>query len=739
MRVAFAWAVMLVMLASALPLATASHEPYRVDVVLAIDDSDTLTLRQTIGYDASSPVNWNLLVPSGYTFVSAVDDEGRALSASADGSDLQVRTTATGAAREFTLTFTSPATQSGAYRVGRAGLVALSDSPTSATHLLPDGWTLVASRELYNKERGPAATLASDGVYRGEGPFNVAYVFLPPGLDDPGPDRRAVGEAVLREAVANVTASGGTLALTVSYDTDVYGADWHLAIPAGHTATRVATQVGDVAFTSEAGQLSTTLPYPTGHSLGGRPFTVYYDLPAPQSHGGAYLKQPLGVAAADGDFVSLAVGLAPDLQLTGTLVNGAIARGPLSWSATEPIAVTLGLVADPGADEVEFQLANLTFRAPAAREAVARQIATKAVEILPAATAYVGLDALDQSFYVAWTDADVFDWESGFYSSGFDTISIRASELDDAAGGDSHAVASAVSTLVHEIAHGLVEHRLPAFPGGFSFLDEGLARLAEAHVERALGDDALFACKGTIRQSCTRQSSRPDGGDVQAFYEQGQDFQVDWDADAVSESQRGFLYDYSGFVFNAYEQRSGTPALQDVLARLDATRPTAADAPAAILGALQAQAPDLPLSAILYPGRTIVALPEDDFEACLADLVAPPFPFDDEGSRPSDGCGDIDMRGGTGDAPPPPPDGSAPPAPPTAQADDELPPPPSGGGTSNVGGASQTGAGSGASGAASDDGAESSSSISPIDVPGPGLLALLAAMALVAFGRRPRR
>src|SRR5207245_1285217 len=104
----------------------------------------------------------------------------------------------------------------------------------------------------------------------------------------------------------------------------------------------------------------------------------------------------------------------------------------------------------------------------------------------------------------------VFQWEEGLYH-GHEAISIRASDLSS----DPQNI-TAVRTLVHEATHALVDRARQGRPLDNSFLNEGLARLAETHVELQHPEAVVRCAAG----GCTRDSSRIDAGELQRFHQE---------------------------------------------------------------------------------------------------------------------------------------------------------------------------------------------------------------------------
>jgi hypothetical protein len=166
-----------------------------------------------------------------------------------------------------------------------------------------------------------------------------------------------------------------------------------------------------------------------------------------------------------------------------------------------------------------------------------------------------------------------------------------------------------------------------------SFLAEGLARLAETHVELAHTDEVITCERSGTERRCQRDSSRVDAAALQAAYVAGGAFDAGWNATTAREADRGFLYDRSGFILFHYERTAPAGALARVLAALAKTPlpDDAAERAEAVVGALLHEAPAMDREALLAPGLADATLPLEPFAAKLGDLVAPPFP------RPSGG------------------------------------------------------------------------------------------------------
>lgn len=646
MRAAGALLVLLLVL-PLVPTAPAASAIYRVDATLTVVDEQTVHEVESITYDATYySRTWKRFIPDGGRFVTARDNAGT-LVASVNGDEVVVTTRGSGTSYTFTILYEKAPTADGPFaRVG-ASIAAAESSPTSVRLALPAGWSQVGWRASDGVAR------EADGVMRDTGPMLADFLLVAPGVTDAGPDARVSGDTVLREATADISLAGARLDVTQVYDTDVYSRSWRVLVPDEATVRAVTTPFGLVPHTVSGDEVVFQTPYPAGFHLGARPFTVSFDLPAPASHAGAFRRVNLSVPSSEGDPVKLQVRLADGLVATGTVLSGARETAPLVYESDGPMAIGISLLPPVPATDVRFTEGPFVVQAPAAREAAARAVARNASELLPRATAFLSPDTT-RPFYVAFTDAPVFNWEEGFYSPGLNTIAIRASELDEAADGKPHF--RPVSTLVHEAAHGFVDRRLPDGPRELSFFDEGLARLSEVVVEDAYPDEVMECQRVGLRQECERHSSRPESGAVRTFHRAGSAFPLAWEADAVAnDDERGFLYDYSGMMFHAYERRTAPGALQQALDILAAKRfdgDATIDAEI-IVAALLDRAPGLTRDALLYPGRSLASLTEDSFYACMRPLVAPAYPFESAATAPRpSSCGDLDVR--AGEAPPTP-------------------------------------------------------------------------------------
>lgn len=616
----------LALLVVPLPAARAA-ETYSVDATLELVDATRAVERHLFTYGGPGRVTWTLLVPDGATFVRAYD-ASTTLSATASGSRLTVESRRS----PFTVEFERSTTAEGPFTRVSAGVASAPDSPTSVRVALPQGWSLVGQRT------SDGAQVDADGMLRATGPQTAVFLLLPPGVADAGPDPRVRGEPALRDAVVDVAASGASMTLTVVYDTDVYSPEWTITLPGNATLRGVSTPWGDVAASGATGAVRFSLPYPAGYGLGGRPFTMTMDLAAPVTHGGAFRKVEASVPAAEEDRVTVRFRVAEGLLATGVHATDGAQVDGLDVSGAGPVAATLSFLPPASAGGARFTQHPWVVDVPSELEPVARATAAKAASMLGDVAGFAGGGNVTRPFYVAYTDAPVFDWEEGFYSPGLNTISIRASELRNVTDGQAHL--KPVQVLVHETTHGLLDRLVDGGPADLSFFQEGLARLAETKVEMRMSDE-VFECTRTLgRESCVRHSSRPDPEKALAFLQSGQAFDPTWSASTTPTDQRGFLYDWSGMAFHHFERASPQGALQAALSDLSAAPGPDEPGLAAVrlVDALLLQSPNLARASLLRPGHQHAALPLDQFRACMGPLVAPGFKFDPAPTPPPGGC-----------------------------------------------------------------------------------------------------
>ncbi|HWH09201.1 MAG TPA: hypothetical protein VNX21_08375, partial [Candidatus Thermoplasmatota archaeon] len=615
----------LALLALPLPLA-AAQTTYAVDATLELVDAGKAVERHVFTYGGGRQT-WRLVIPEGASFVRAYDAVST-LQATPNGDDLSVESRRS----PFTVEYARVPFDDAPFTRVSTQVASAPASPTSVRLALPDGWSLVGQRA------SQGAAVDAQGVLRATGPQSAEFLLLPPGVEDAGPDPRVRGEPALREAVVDVAPAGASMAMTVVYDTDVYSRDWTLTLPDGATLRGVSTPWGEVAAEGATGTVRFTLPYPAGYGLGARPFTLTMDLAAPQPHGGAFRKVQASVPAAAEDVVRVEFRVAEGLVATGVHASeGATVEG-LRASGDGPLAATLSFLPPTPAGSVRFEQHPWVVETPAALEAVARATAAAAASMLGEAAGFAGGGNVTRPFYVAYTDAPVFDWEEGFYSPGLNTISIRASELRNVTDGKAHL--KPVQVLVHETTHGLLDRLVAGGPADLSFFQEGLARLAETKVEMRMSDEVFDCTRTGGRQSCVRHSSRPDPEKALAFAQSGASIDPAWKASQTPADQRGFLYDVSGMAMHRYERASPAGALEAALADL-AAAPGPDDpglAAVRLVDALLLQSPNLSREALLRPGHEAASLPLEEFRACMGPLVAPGFPFDDPPRMPAAGC-----------------------------------------------------------------------------------------------------
>jgi hypothetical protein len=596
---------------------------------------------------------WTVTIPPGATFREARDASG-ALSGTVSAGKVTVPTRGQGVASyTFTVVFDLKPRAEGPFLSFNATVPGDVDSPTSVKLVLPPDWSL----EGWFGWSGSSPD--ASGVFRRTGGQVVEFLVLAPDAPRPAPARPVVGHGVLREGVASLTATGGRLNLTVTYDTDVYGASWQLPLPEGASLVAASTPYGPMPATVAGGMVSFQTPYKARHHLGARAFSLEFALPAPDSFGGPYRGANLSIAAVEGDNVTLRVALDPALTRVGETVGGGARVGALRYEGDGPLRARVAFLPPVPADSVRFTAGAYVVQAPRALEAAARATAANASDLLPSALGFLGGADVERPFFVAYTDADVFAWEEGFYTHGLDAISIRASELRDAPqDGKAHLVP--VATLVHETAHGLLDRAFLDSPDDLSFLHEGVSRLAETHVERHFPNEVVACATSDTptgsRTSCQRQSARPEPDRAQSFLasvSNGASFDVAWGADTASADARGFLYDWSGLVFHAYERAAGPDALRFAVAEMAAAGFT--DDPdkdaETVVSILLSWAPGLTSEQLMYPGAQVSKLGAGQFRACMGDLLPPYYPFEAKENAPATGCGWPTV--GTRDAPAP--------------------------------------------------------------------------------------
>ncbi|HET6405598.1 MAG TPA: hypothetical protein VFH78_13225, partial [Candidatus Thermoplasmatota archaeon] len=615
-------AVPLILLLAILPLPTAQASSWSVDAKVAVTSATSADYTWEIGL--TTPTRLRLPMPDNATFVEARDVDGRKLDASATASEVTV----TSGSKPFVLRFLLEAQRDGPFSIFPAQVASGSDSPVKVRITLPPGWSLAGYRD--SDGRAPDAA----GVFDGIGPAYVQYLALEPGYVDEGPAPGVAGRVVRREGVADIAATSATWSLVTTYDTDVYSRSWEVHVPTGATVTAATSAFGPLQTSRDGDVLRVTTPFPVGFGLGARTFTVNMTLPPPNPHGGTFREVNLSVRAADDDDVRIRARLASDLRYAGARVAGGAELAPLEYAGIGPVTVGVAFLPPAAPGHVQFEEGMFVVDAPAALESAARATARHASALLPQVASFVWDERDQRPFFVAYTEADVFGWEEGFYSNGLNTITIRASTLDKARDGRAHL--APVGVLVHEATHGLIDRRLPEVPHELSFLHEGLARLAETRLELTFPASEVITCDGT---ACTRHSARPSAQELRTFHEASRLFDVSWHASAASDGERGFLYDYSGLVLHTFETRAPAGALANALAHVNAT--TWTDDPArdaeTLLGIFLRSTPGTSAPAFLYPGREAVELSDAQFRYCLRGLVAPPYPWEDE-RQPPGGC-----------------------------------------------------------------------------------------------------
>lgn len=644
-----------------------------MDARVAVQEDGRAVFTWTI----SGLTNTNLQLPrpDGAVLIDARDLDGRALTSRNVTKEGEAWVEVGIRSAPATVRFDLTATVDGPFRIFPAQVAANANSPVSVGLTLPAGWSLVGYRE--NDDAIPDAS----GTFRLTGPSYVQYLVTDASHLDPGPDARVVGNAVRREGFANLTPAGGTWTLATTYDTDVYGREWDIFVPEGGRVLRASTPFGPLETTPTADGVKVRTPYPVGFGLGGRPFTVEMELPAPDAHGGAFLLTNLSVRAAEDDVVIVDARVQPGVQLAGARIAGGAETTPLRYVGAGPLSVSLAFLPPAAPGHVQFAEGSFVVDAPTSLASAARATAANATQLLPRVAGFAHDPSDTRPFFVAYsTDERLFGWEEGFYSNGLNTISIRASTLANATDGAPHLVP--VSVLLHEATHGLLDRQLPDAPHNLSFLHEGLARLAETRAEAYFPGEIVTCTRDADAERCDRHSARPDAETLHARFRAQQRFDAAWGANEVDDGQRSVLYDYSGYVFHAYTLRAPSGALTNALAHIARTPfpgPDATDA-RAVVDILLANAPGTTQSALLEPGGEAAALGIDEFRFCLGTLAAPGYPWEVTSTRaPPGGCPASGYGASDADLPPPPtpaPTMSAPTDPMTSAPTRVLPKPP---------------------------------------------------------------
>lgn len=598
-----------------------------------------LTLRE--GAKHYSP--WTILMPDDMAFVEATDARG-GLATRIESDKVVVSTRGSGPSYTFRVVFEGAIERGAAHARLVVDAAAPPDAATSARAILPDGWRLVGWR---SSEGAPDTT----GIVRGTGPLRVEYIAIPDSIDDPGPDPRVSGEAALREGLARIGNDGVVVTTRHTYDTDVMSPSWSLPLPEGATLVDVTSPWGRVPARVEDGDIRVDAPYPHAFHLGARSVDITWRLPSPEALGGTFRKTFLSVPAASVDQVTLDVELDDTLTLVGASSGKAARTGELSFVATGPLSASVTFLPPQGVDEARFDVGAFVVSAPRRVEAEARAAAEDAARLLPGAAGFLGAARLDRPFFVAYTDAAVFDWEAGFYTEGTDAIAIRASQLDAIASGEDKPL-RAISTLLHETAHGLLDRLMPNGDARLSLLEEGLARLVETRAELTL-EEQVITCETNGRErSCIRSSARPSAADIEKAYATPGSFDPAWSTKSVASEARGYHYDFSGLVFHHYERRAPPGALAAALADAAADRTATTDAER-LVATLLAHAPALTRADLLSPGAHLRG---DALRACMGPLLAPPMPWEPAPGAPRD-CRGLDPARGNatveGPAPPP--------------------------------------------------------------------------------------
>lgn len=705
-----------------------AQSSWSVDGLLVVDSAEKATLVVTISGLTNTRLTYS--IPEGATFLEARDTADDPVTATVSGDDVEVQIRSRPVRLRYDL---APEDEAPLTHYSIAPLGAGTSSPTTMRIQLGTGWTYLGAAD--RTAPSPVLPTASGTFSRTGGGF-FDYIVARPGLEVPPADPTVGGSIVKRLANASVTTAGTHVRLEQIYDTDVYSRDWQMPLPENATNIEVYSPMGAIEPTIDAGGMRIRAPYPTGYHLGARGFTIEYDLPPPEAHGGSFQRANISIRAQDDDEVWLNVTYAPGLIPTGALTAGAEEPAPGLYHARGPLFVGAAFLPPATAARARFTEGFFVVDAPASMEAAARATARNASELLPGAASFAITGPIERPFFVTFTEADIFPWEAGFYSNGLNTISIRASALQNASDGKAHL--EPVGILVHEATHGLIDRLMPEGPRGVALLHEGLARLAETRVEAAFADQ-IFQCTQTARgQSCERESARPDAQEVRDYLRSGVTFPEGWTTSTASENERGFLYDYSGLVMHQYALRSPQGALASAVVNVSrqAWEDDEPDTPARIIDTLLAHAPGTSRDALLYPGKAAAQLTLEQFRYCMYGLVAPGYPWEGDGTAPADGCPESGY--GPSDAPLP----ALPPERETGLEPAPLPPTPSPLPAEPTTSAPSSGeelptSGDGLVDGVGEDG-EAPGALARPAVPGSGVAALVAA-ALVALALLKRR
>lgn len=727
--------------------ASAASGNVATDMLVDVVDADHVLLRETLTEHDQHFSPWTLHVPENATVVEAHDANGFLGNVTNADGTVTIKTPARNVPLpySFTVTFAKKPDAYGDLRAVFAPVGSAGGASTTRIRL-PANWLLVGA------EAQPASIRPdAQGVFTAQEAFGATFAYAPPGSNDTGPDARVSGEGVFREGVAHLTATGGTLSLTLTYDTSVYGSVGTI-VPQGATLVSARTSFGDVPTSGDAGQVRLDHPYPFAAGLGARPVTLEFRLPAPTPFGGAFLNATLNMPAGERDTATLVVSLADGLTHVATRTRAATDATGLKMRSDKPFVADVAFLPPASAGQADFDAGIYHVRVDQSLADKARLVASNATALLARTSAFARGDAVTRPFFLTYSaDASLFtlfSGEEGFYSTGLNTITVQAKDLDNVTA--TQADFTAVSTLVHETTHGLVDRLVPRGYGNLSFFQEGLARLAENHLEALFPSEVVDCHTTATGTSCVRTSVRPDAGDVQARYRAGRVFPVTWNAENAG-GEIGILYDTSGMIFRAYEERSAPDALGKALIALSARGAGASDESdaQAVVAALLQQSPGLTQASLLYPGATISNAAAGTFAACMGDLVAPPYPppvGKPLPDRPSE-CGDAPPKSAAGERsfsvdagpvpddtssftlPPPPtscaPSCSAPVAVPTSSSSGLVEPVPV-----------PTRSGTGADGASGSDADGATARTSPVPFPSwPLVAAALVAVALLARRR----
>ena len=633
-------ALILLLLPLLLPAGAASSHAWSIDARVRVLSETEAEYTWTL--DGITRTNLTLPVPDGARFVGSRDATGALRTDEWTHPSLGEVVSVHIEARAPTIAFELAGERDGPFSLFAAQVAADADSDVTVALALPAGWTLAGYR---TNDDGDAPD--ARGVFHQRGPAYVQLLVLPDAVHDLGADPTISGPAVKRHAAARVGTDGVDWRLTTTYDTDVYRREWDVPVPEGATLVGASTPFGALDASLEGDVVKLRTPYPVGYGLGARSFTVDLRLPAPDAYGGAFRESNLSIHAADGDVITMEATLAPGLRAAGARVAGGVEVAPLRFAAAGPLSVTIPFLPAAAPGHVQFTEGSFVVDVPLAREAAARETARRVSALLPEVADFAYPEELDRPFFVAYTDAPVFGWEEGFYSNGLNTISIRVTTLDEGAS------LEALSVLVHEATHGLLDRRLADAPRGLSLLHEGLARLAETRLEQGFDDDEIVRCEAGF---CRVRSARPAANATRDFYASGRALDPAWGAGSVASSEeRAFLYDHSGLVFHAYDTWAPEGALENALAHLDAA--TFTDEPDAdartVVGILLANAPGTTEEALLHPGRVWAARSLEQFRYCMGELVAPRFPGE-RATAPPGGCPAPGYGGSDAPLPPPP-------------------------------------------------------------------------------------